>query len=234
MNIQEFDRALENISDLLIQEAAQVYEKSGHCRRRNKQVLRLTAIAAAVAILFLIASLLPIGDDRVSPYFAMYVYANEADLVELSADGNTFVFFDDISNDNEKEHSDLPLNSGSDSIWDGKPSFSFGIIPHESLPEYKSITAIEDFAVFCNGERVIYTDGGYIRSTSDNFLVSFMVSSEKGEFGYVLGGVVEEESVLEMVLYDEDGSILQKNTVLIQPIEGGYHITIQDVYVAAR
>lgn len=92
MNSQEFDRALENISDPLIQEAAQVYEKSGRRRRRNKRVLRLTAIAAAVAILFLIASLLPIGGNRVSPYFAMYVYANEADLVELSADGNTFVF----------------------------------------------------------------------------------------------------------------------------------------------
>ncbi len=233
MNLNKQKRALfdavTGIEEDLIAEAAEP-----RVRPVPKRVLRVAAMAAVVAILFLAASLLPMDGDGVSPYFAVYVYANETDLVELSTDGNTFVFFDDISNDNNKEHSDLPLDSGSEPLWAGKPSFSFGIIPHENLPEYKSITAIEDFTVFCNGERVIYTDGGYIRSTSDNFVVAFMVSKEKGEFGYVLGGVVEEESVLEMVLYDEEGNILQKNTVLINPIEGGYHITIQDVYVAAR
>ena len=219
--------AVTGIEEDLIAEAAEP-----RVRPLSKRPLRVAAIAAAVVILFWAVSLLPFGEDRLSPYFAMYVYASESDLVELSTDGDTFVFFDDISNDNNKNNSDLLLNSGSEPLWDGKPTFSFGIIPHESLHEYKSITAIEDFAVFCNGQRVIYTDGRYIKSTSDNFLVAFMVSSEKEEFGYVLGGVAEEESVLEMVLYDEDGSILQKNTVLIQPIEGGYHITVQDVYVA--
>lgn len=231
MKEYKMTEALNGISDDLLLEAAQMTKKKTN---RAAKLLRVSAIAAALTILFLIASLLPIGGDPVSPYFAVYVYANEADLVELSADGNTFVFFEDISNDNNREHGDLPLNSGSEPLWAGKPTFSFGIILHESLPEYNSITAIEDFAIFCNGKRVVYTDGGYIKSISDNFFVSFLVSSEKGEYGYVLGGVVEEEAVLEMVLYDEDGSILQKNTVLIQPIEGGYHITIQDVYVVAR
>ena len=233
MNGKDLSRQLSDLPEEMIAEAMGPAKRL-HRQQTTHRLLRVAAIAAAVVILFWAVSLLPFGEDRLSPYFAMYVYASESDLVELSTDGDTFVFFDDISNDNNKNNSDLLLNSGSEPLWDGKPTFSFGIIPHESLHEYKSITAIEDFAVFCNGQRVIYTDGRYIKSTSDNFLVAFMVSSEKGEFGYVLGGVAEEESVLEMVLYDEDGSILQKNTVLIQPIEGGYHITVQDVYVAVH
>ena len=85
MNNEVFQQALENISEPMIEEAAQVYDRAGLKRRKTRNILRIAAIAAVLALL-LTALLWPTEENYVTGPGMLSVHAHEVD-----ANGNATI-----------------------------------------------------------------------------------------------------------------------------------------------
>ena len=227
MKEYKLSEALGNMPDDLLLEATKIKRKNTAARR----FLRVAAIAAAVVILFWAVSLLPFGEDRLSPYFAMYVYANEANSVEL-LEGYIISMGKGpyVSEDNNGLGSDHPyFDSTISPVEDQNAFFRFDIIPDERV----RAVAVDRFAVFCNGEPVEFNLNWAKYPAVQHIIVNRLRATDPDVFsGYCVHGVLKEDAVLDIILYDEEGNILQVNTVLIQPVEGGYDILLENLYVA--
>lgn len=231
MNNKKNDRALfdavSGIDPELIQEAAEP-----RVRPVPRRALRLAAIAAMVAILFLAAALLPIDSEKGSPYFNIYVYANETDRVELQ-EGDVLPVANgsfESANNNGLGIDNPYFSSTIFPARDPNSFFMFCVIPNESI-----LSVAEDrYAVFCNGEQVDFDVIEWAKDPTAQYVhVARLRFPDPEAFnGYLVDGVVTEASVIEVVLFTEDGDVLQKNTVWISPVDNGFIIKLLNVYIA--
>ena len=153
-----------------------------------RPILRVAAIAAVIALL-MTALLWPDKDGNVAPYFSVYVYAD--------AENNT----EPLTNQAESAVSNIiPNGSTVGETASTTPRFGVGV-------EFNSLTEnYNDFKVFCNGEEVTQRYNG--------ISVAYVLNIEDGKHtGLYIMGVVEESSRISLVLYDNDGSVMQRYTI---------------------
>lgn len=221
-------KALGDISDVHLESAMNAYKRR---KRQRNGWIRTTAIAVAVVIAFLMMLQFVTEDDQVMSYFSIYVYANETNSVEM-LEGYKLPMGKGpyVSEDNNGLGSDHPyFNSSISPIDDQDAFFRFDIIPDESI----LAVAIDRFAVFCNGERVEFNLDWAKDPTSQHIIVNRLRSTDPDIFpGYCVHGILKEDALLDIVLYDEEGNVLQINTVLVQPVEGGYMISMKNFHIA--
>lgn len=219
MNNDIFQQALENISEPLIEEAAQVYDHARLKHRRMRRLLRIAAIAAVLALL-LTAALWPDKDGNVNPYFSVYVYANETDIIELTTDGTRSSVSNIIPN---MQLPDLNSNLDFGDNESNEPRFSIRIELNDQTKNY------ERMAVICNGKE--------IKQRLDGIFVAFIAnagnsnSDDLKPTGLSLGGTVEEATTVALVLYDDDDSVLQRYVIQVTPIEEGFNVALMENYI---
>lgn len=193
--------AITGIDEDLIDEAA-----SPSRLHPARPILRVAAIAAVIALL-MTALLWPDKDGNVAPYFSVYVYAD--------AENNT----EPLTNQAESAVSNIiPNGSTVGETASTTPRFGVGV-------EFNSLTEnYNDFKVFCNGEEVTQRYNG--------ISVAYVLNIEDGKHtGLYIMGVVEESSRISLVLYDNDGSVMQRYTIDVTPSEEGYVLVLVENYI---
>lgn len=235
MNGKELSWQLNDLPDKMLAEAM-ASAKAPHRRQKIHRVVRIAALAVVVVILFLAVSLFPAGDNAAAPYFAVYVYASETDYVELSPGGATSAF-SNITNDVESNNGNLPYLPNGGSIISPNDSPDQSVKPKFRL-DIQFTQAPDVIEVTCNGEQVLYTEHGYVKLRNaavisySGYILPMPYERDPDYQVYGVYGIVEEESIFEVIFSDENGKVLQKTTLLVQPVDEGYTIILQDVYVA--
>ena len=217
MNNEQFQQALENISEPMIEEAAQIYERAGYRHRRKQTILRVAAIAAVIAIL-MTALLWLDGRENPTPYFSVYVYANETDTVELQLKEDPI-----LSNWDPTSHPmydpDYSSSFGPSDSKEIGPSFRIQIELNDETRR------CDDLTILMDGEKVDHKFGG-------NVFVSYSLSTETSKFTALnITGIVEKSTKMDIMLYDED-AILQHYTIIITPIAEGYTVVLDKDYTS--
>lgn len=203
MNNEVFQQALENISEPMIEEAAQVYDRAGLKRRKTRNILRIAAIAAVLALL-LTALLWPGNDQNVSPYFSVYVYANETDTTELQMNEST------LSNM-------LCFNSNIGVTEPTKPSFGVDVKLNDLTRDF------QDLAILCNGKEIEQHFCGifvsYVETTGTS------IKDDLSPHALRIAGTVDEPTTISLILYEND-KILQEYVFQVEPVKEGFNITL--------
>ena len=216
--------AISDIDPALIEGAAEP-----KMRLLQHRWVRVAAIAAAILIAFLSLALFPIDDHTAPSFFSIYVYANETESVELNLNGNTVAYSNVVRNS----------DSGNNVLPEYPTLFPSDDPPVP--PRFKiELCGVEHkiLEVLCNGKlvaRAVYNVEKYQdASIVYHFGCSLQMPGEPiRDYEIVtIVGTVEEESVFEIMLYDENENLLQKNTISVQPAEEGYIVTLQDIYIA--
>ena len=219
MNNELFQQALENISEPMIEEAAQIYQCAEYKHRKKRKILRIAAIAAVLAIL-MTALLFLDGVKSHTPYFSVYLYANGADGIELTVDQNSAICNFDRSDD--------PTY---------RPIFDSQVTPGDSANPYKGWFHIK---IRLDNRTKDYTNLSVLvdnkeidQFTSGTVFLGYTSSHEEGRTGFSLLGNVEKPTKIDLILYDDFSNVLQSYTVRVTPIDDGYKIVLEEAYVTA-
>ena len=195
--------AITGIDEDLIDEAA-----SPSRLHPARPILRVAAIAA-VLVLVITALLWP-GNGEATPYFFVYVYADAENNTEPLTNQAQSAVSNIITND--------AWNPAFGQTTPAEPRFGVGV-------EFNSLTEnYKNFKVFCNGEEVTQRGNG--------ISVAYVLNIEDGKHtGLYIMGVVEESSRISLVLYDNDGSVMQRYTIDVTPSEEGYILELVENYI---
>ena len=199
--------AITNIDDDLIDEAA-----APRVLKFPDVVRKIAAVAAVLAIictLFLLD-----GKESPMPFFSVYVYASETESVELTPNGTTTA----VSNvaKNERPLFGSSVGNGDE---DREPVFCTDIVLNDSTKDYR------DIEVWCNDKCVDLSVGGI-------FILHTMNTELNKVTGLSVVGTVEQASVIEIILYGEDGVVLQQYVLKVEPAHDGYKVELEKSYVA--
>lgn len=196
---EDISRALGDISEEKIAAAAGV----GRPRRRRWWVRILTA-AATLALLVTCIALLP-EQEKQNTHFAVYVYINETEKLELTPEGKTGAF-SNISGAYLASAFELPAE------WE--TGFRVDIILTDEAADYQNIT--------------ILRDGLPIAAESkDILIVRCEQSGADGANGLCVLGSLAGEAELEIQFKNEAGEILQSEQIRVSfPVDGSCYVEL--------
>lgn len=204
--------AVTGIDDDLVEEAA-----APRVLPFPKHILRIAAIAAAVAIL-MTALLFLDGNNNHTPYFSVYVYANETEGVELTMDQDSAISNWDRTNDPTYR----PIFDSH--VGPGTPSnpyrdwFNIKIRLDDRTKNYENLT------VFLDNKEIDQLSSGKV-------FVGYTSTLEGVQTGLSILGKVEKPAKIDLVLYNDSGDVLQSYTMIVSPLNEGYKIVLEEAYI---
>ena len=140
---EQISQALGHISDAALESAMDVYKR----KQKHRSILRVAAIAAVIAIL-MTALLWLDGRENPTPYFSVYVYANETDSVGVLLDKSPVISNYDPTKDPTYRpifDSTIGSNTSSNFLAD---RFVVYLTMDDHTKNYKNL------AIFFDGKRV--------------------------------------------------------------------------------
>lgn len=182
--------------------------------------IRRVAVCTTLVITLLI-SVFALGNT--TPYFTVRVYANETDSVTLNRQGYTFFVsaYDETStNSREDDPSYRPeLDS---TLFDDKPLWDEPRFWLQLWLDDKTINH-DQIIIFVDGQRL-----------DQNYQNGFWGYISKGDArGRFIALAVERTTYINIVLYDDDGKVLQEYGMEVEPAEGGWYVTLDKAYITS-
>lgn len=221
MNKQDLHEAFAAVhaSDALLKEVISVEKDNRKTVNYRKLVRRTVACAAVLALLIAVALF-----HHAPPYFSVQVYANEMDCVTFSQMGDTiFVPAHDQSND--VSHKDDPsyrpeldsyITDNGGRLWDGAV-FWMKLLLDDKTMNYDQM--------------IILVDGQQLDQNSQNGIWGY-VSKDAME-GRFVALEVEKMTRVDIMLYDDNGGLLQHYGMKVEPVEGGWNVTLDKNYITS-
>ena len=215
MNKQELNRALSHI------------HASGDLKKevlmmKSKPAIDVWKMTHRVAVcsLLLVALVLAMAEYNAKPYFVISVYANETDSIELNRKGSTiFVPANDSSNapskkDDPSYRPEFDSTLGSEGTME--QMFYLSIYLNDETKNYDYLN--------------VFVDGQLLGPNSKEGFVGYKFKN--GEVGRFVRLDVNKNTRLDIVFCDENGKELQHYGMRIEPVEGGWNVTLDEAYVS--
>lgn len=185
------------------------------------QIARRVAVCATVLALLVILFVTGTNGDM-EPYFSVYVYANETDSVELSCKGSTF-FVPAYDSSNAPSKKDDPsyrpeFDSSLGAEGTTEPVFYLSVYLNDETKDYDCLT--------------VFVDGQQLEPNVKEGFVGYKY--KEGEIGRFVWLNVKKVTRLDIVFYDDNGKELQHYGMSIEPVEGGWLVTLDKTYLSVR
>jgi len=216
MSGETISHALEHISDTALESAMDVYTR----KQKRRSIRRIAAIAAVIAIL-MTALLWLDGSGNPTPYFSVYVYANETEGVELTIDKiESFPNYDPSKDSTYRPifNSYVGLGPQSNPF---ENMFNIRVKLDDQTQEYDNL--------------LIFFDGKKMEpSLSNGMLVGFCYDPTSGQKSLSIYAEVKSITTVDLVLTTDAGDILQHYSMKVTPTSEGYEIFLEKAYITAH
>lgn len=210
-----------NVAFAKLRPSEELTEKVLSAPMENKEnprrlVRRVAACAAVLAMLIAVALF-----NHAPPYFSVRVYASETDVVKIDRMGDTiFIPARDESYDYKNDSSYRPifdsnLTGEGNRLWD-ETCLWLEIRLDDETKNYDQIS------VFVNGQE--------LQQSIQSGVLGYIFNG--GEVGRFIVLPVENTMRISIVLY-EDGKVLQEYGMEVEPVEGGWNLTLDETYITS-